>query len=192
MPGSEAYERAQGDQDRAKTFAYQQAQDSAIGQGQTAQAQDIANQTAVRTAPINELSAIRSNSQVQMPSFQPTAQSSAAGTNISGLIEQNYQQQVANSNNAMNGLFSLGGAALSGAGAAGGFGALFGSDRRLKRDIVHVGESPEMHMPVYDFSYIGSSERHRGYMADDVQDVLPEAVVTMPNGFKAVYYDMVR
>ena len=117
--GTAAYERAQGDQGRAQEFAYGQARNQAIGQGQTAQAQDIANQSAVRNSPINELSAIRSQSQVQMPQFQGTAQSNSAGTDISGLIEKNYAQQSANSNSFMNGLFSLGAAGISAAGKGG-------------------------------------------------------------------------
>lgn len=51
----------------------------------------------------------------------------------------------------------------------------FLSDARLKENIVYLGERDGL--PIYEWSYKGSSERHIGPMAQDVQKVNPDAVV---------------
>lgn len=63
------------------------------------------------------------------------------------------------------------------------------SDIRLKTGVEMVGHAPNG-LPLYTFSYIGSQERYRGVMAQDVLKLYPEAVTTMDNGFLAVRYDM--
>lgn len=61
------------------------------------------------------------------------------------------------------------------------------SDRRLKTDIRRLGKLANG-LPVYTFRYRGKSQRHIGLMADDVERVYPEAVVTGPDGYKMVDY----
>ena len=63
------------------------------------------------------------------------------------------------------------------------------SDIRLKTDIEKVGVA-ENGLPLYNFRYIGGDAVYRGVMAQDVLEVFPEAVSTMPNGYLAVRYDM--
>src|SRR3954469_16929302 len=48
------------------------------------------------------------------------------------------------------------------------------SDKRLKGDIVQVGELGEL--GVYEYCYIGSEVRVTGFMAQEVQKVVPHAV----------------
>ena len=184
VQGSQAAERSQGDFDRSRAFAYGQAQNQAITSGQDAQARSIANQTAVNAAPLNQLASLRSGTPVSMPQFQGQAQSNAAGTDIGGLIEKNYEQQSANANNFNSGLFSLAGAGVS----------MFAhkpSDRRLKRNIVRVGTTRALGLPIYEYSYVWGGDRQTGVMADEVAKVMPCAVVTMPDGYKAVNYGLV-
>lgn len=64
------------------------------------------------------------------------------------------------------------------------------SDRRLKEDIVHIGTWPNG-LPMYEFRYINGDRFYRGVMADDVEKVYPEAVVTDSDGYKKVRYDMI-
>lgn len=45
-------------------------------------------------------------------------------------------------------------------------------------------------LPLYEFRYLGGDTRYRGVMAQDVLRHTPEAVVTKPNGYMAVRYDM--
>ena len=67
--------------------------------------------------------------------------------------------------------------------------AVAASDIRLKTDIERVGIAANG-LPLYTFKYIGSEVVYRGVMAQDVLEVFPEAVSTMPNGFLAVRYDL--
>jgi hypothetical protein len=58
------------------------------------------------------------------------------------------------------------------------------SDRRLKTDISVIGETYD-HLPIYRFKYVGSDEWQIGLMAQDVEEVMPAAVVDV-NGVKAI------
>lgn len=76
---------------------------------------------------------------------------------------------------------------LGGAGQGLGLlGSLF-SDRRLKENIRRVG-TMDNGLPVYLYNYIGDARTHMGVMADEVEEIHPEAVVVTPSGFKAVNY----
>lgn len=63
------------------------------------------------------------------------------------------------------------------------------SDRRLKRDVVKLGERPDG-LGVYAFRYLWSELLHVGVMAQEVLKVKPEAVLTLPSGYMAVDYGM--
>lgn len=73
------------------------------------------------------------------------------------------------------------------AGAAG-----FASDRRLKQHIVPVGQDERTGLGLYEFSYIDDpvGKRYRGVMADEVLNVMPDAVIVGEDGFMRVVYDM--
>lgn len=110
-PGSAGYTTAISNEGLLKDNAYA----SAFGQD-AAQAQSAL--IAQHNDPLNELSALQTGSQVSEPgigTLAPTAQTGVSPTNVSGIIEQNYQQQLAQSNAAMGGLFGLGGAAIKAA-----------------------------------------------------------------------------
>lgn len=93
---------------------------------------------------------------------------------------------------------SLGGGSTGATAGGAGFGLLgtLGgaalSDKRLKKNIKHVGE--ENGHNIYEFEYNDKSYgagRYRGVMAQEVEKILPDAVITMANGFKAVFYDKI-
>lgn len=66
---------------------------------------------------------------------------------------------------------------------AGGVLGMF-SDRRLKKNIIATGDIILDTVPVYEFSYVwDKDERHVGVMAQDILEVMPEAV-----GIKDGYY----
>lgn len=53
------------------------------------------------------------------------------------------------------------------------------SDKRMKKDIKPVGKDGVLGLKTYEYRYKGESKdtpKHRGYMAQEVQKVLPEAV----------------
>lgn len=69
----------------------------------------------------------------------------------------------------------------------------FGSDRRIKENIVEVGVDPRTALTLYQFSYIGGDgRRFQGVMADEVELVYPDAVVDTDQGYKAVRYDLLN
>jgi hypothetical protein len=75
-------------------------------------------------------------------------------------------------------------------GSAGEVAAAKFSDRRLKTDIKKVGVT-DSGLPVYTYKYKGDNVTHMGVMAQDVEETFPEAVTEI-NGFKAVYYDLIK
>ena len=83
------------------------------------------------------------------------------------------------------------GSALGTLGAAGIKAGWF-SDIRLKRDIERIGETPELKLPLYTFKYLWDDEVHTGVMAHEAEQVIPEAVMVNPSGFKMVNYALVR
>lgn len=141
-----------------------------------------------RNQPLNEITALMSGSQVSNPSYASTPQTSVGGVDYTGLVNNNYnaanqqyQTQVSQNNALLGGLFGLGG-------TLGGMGIYKYSDRRLKDNIKRVG-TLDNGLPVYVFTYKGDDGPVLGLMADEVEQVHPEAVVTDPSGFKMVDYD---
>lgn len=61
------------------------------------------------------------------------------------------------------------------------------SDARLKTDIVHVGKTC-YGLPLYQFRYRTGEERFEGVMAQDVLEVMPDAVTVGENGYYHVSY----
>ena len=181
VQGSDAYGRAQDELARQKTFAYGQAQQQAIGAGTSAQATALQNQSTLKNAALNQLNALRTGTQIQNPTFTNAPSATAAGTDISGLIEQNYGQQSANANNFNQGLFGLAGA---GASFIPGFGK---SDRRLKENIVKVGEMANG-IGIYIYNFIGQSHTEMGVIAQEVLPIRPDAVRVGSDGFYRVNY----
>lgn len=140
----------------------------------------------LRNQPLNEYNALRSSAQVAQPQFQNPQNSMTNPTDIAGLINQNYGQQMdiwnarQQQNNAlMSGLFGLGGAALA------------FSDERLKTNVDQVGSLPDG-TGVYDYEYKDEpGKTYTGVMAQEVEKTNPSAVFKMSNGFKAVDYSKV-
>lgn len=152
--------------------------------------QAISQQAALRAMPLNEVSALLSGSQVQVPQAGQPAQVGVAPTDVMGAYDRQYQGQLAawnaqnqSNNAAMGGLFGL-------AGTLGSLGmrTIPFSDARLKENIRRIGTAHNG-LPIYSFRYRGDTMTQTGLMAQDVLHVKPDAVVTMPNGFMAVDYE---
>jgi hypothetical protein len=187
-----------GNQAIGQTFTQNAAQESFKNAGlaqQVAQAQSgfNANQAArnaalqelytSRNQPINEITALMNGSQVQNPNFINTPGAQIPTTDIGGLVNQNFQQQMGvygqqnqNWQSAMGGILGL------------GAGALKLSDEREKKDIDQVGtvfaydqEAERKQLPIYEYQYKDdpASTRHVGPMAQDVQKLDPKSVTTV-------------
>lgn len=103
------------------------------------------------------------------------------GQQISGLtgVLSNQTQARAQNMEVLGALIGAGGAAAS------------SSDERLKTNVVLVGKDAATGLNLYEFAYISDPERrYVGVMAQEVQQVRPEAVVEDKFGYLAVRYDM--
>ena len=154
--------------------------------GNSAATQELQKQLALRNQPLNEITGLMSGSQLQMPQFQgynPTNIAPApvfAGAQAQGAANmQNYGIQQSGANATTSGLFSLAGAAAP----------FMFSDRKLKSNIERIG-THKLGIGVYEYDIFG--ERQQGVMADEVEKVMPEAVVMHPSGYKMVNYGLLN
>ena len=151
--------------------------------GNQAALQNLQTQLTLRNQPLNEITGLMSGSQLQMPQFQgysPTNIAPApifAGAQAQGNAAlQNYGIQQSGANAATSGLFNLAGAALP----------MF-SDRKLKSNIKRIG-THKLGIGLYEYDIFGG--RQQGVMADEVEKVMPEAVLMHPSGYKMVNYGL--
>lgn len=108
---------------------------------------------------------------------------------VAGMQTNNYNNAMANDSSGMGsilGMAKMGMDIYSGGVSSKLWG---GSDRRLKENIEHVGETV-LGLGLYEFNYIGDSKRMRGVMADEVEAVKPEAVAYDDLGFASVNYGL--
>jgi len=63
------------------------------------------------------------------------------------------------------------------------------SDRRLKENIKRIGTNL-LGIGIYEFNYLWDKIKHIGVMADEVKQVIPEAVIRHSSGFDMVNYSM--
>lgn len=175
MPGSAAYDRAIQQQGQITNDAYNSLILSGRGQA-------FAEAKAVRDQPINEISALLSGSQISSPQAQGFNGATIPTTDNAGLINENYNQrmnnynqQMAQRNSIVGGLFGLGANLIK------------ASDKRLKTDIKKIGKTTDG-QPLYAYRYKAGGPMQLGLMAQDVEKKHPGAVITTPSGFKAVDY----
>lgn len=201
-PGTAAYDRAMGAVGQQENDAHLQTilaggqeqsrmmSDALAGRSQgysealnngnfrnSALSQGFNDRMTARGQPINEITALFGGTQVGTPNFQQTPQPGVAGTDVAGITQNAYNQQVQRRQNIMTGLFGLGSSLV---------GAIPWSDRRLKSNIVRIGTHP-VGVPLYEYDIFG--ERQRGVMADELEKVRPDAVHYDADGFAHVDYE---
>ncbi len=169
-PGTEAYRRATEAVNQQTNDAYNQLLLSGRGQA-------VQEALAERNQPINEISALMGGGQVQSPSFVNTPTPGVNGTDVAGITNNAYNQNMQAYQSKMSGLLGLGTA----------LGGWVFSDARLKSNVERVGTHP-LGIGVYKYDIFG--HRERGVMAHEVADVMPAAV--RKNGeFYQVNYSMI-
>jgi hypothetical protein len=173
-----------GDRDRSQTRNADRGKDAGrAGAGKTQRPnQQPAQKTAQRPS--------------QRPSPKPAAQRPSErpsqprrDTAFSGV--QSGAPTQAQANRGRQSMGGRGGAprvAQGGGRGGGGRGGARRSDVALKRDIILLGRL-ENGLGLYRFRYIGSSRVYVGVMAQEVQPIMPEAVVRGRDGYLKVYYD---
>lgn len=169
-PGTEAYNRAMTSVGQQENDAYNEL--LLKGRGQSVQ-----EALAERNQPINEISALLSGGQVTSPQFVNTPTPGVNGTDVAGITNNAYQQQMAGYQSKMSGLLGLGTA----------MGGWMFSDRRLKSNVVRTG-THRLGIGIYDYEIFGLEQR--GVMADEVAKVMPGAV-RKRGDYLQVNYDMI-
>lgn len=174
--GSEAYSRAMNDLAQTQNDAYQQAAYQSVQAGQQARNNEIQNSLGIFSA-FNPLSGYTG--------------SSAQGS--TGIYDNYYQGQLnaynANKANAQAGALGLLNGITAGANAASGLlGSLF-SDARIKENLRPVGQLFNG-LTVYAFNFPGEAVTRIGLVAQEVQQVVPEAVSQSDEGLLMVDYDL--
>lgn len=177
--GSEIYN---GEQDRlAKSRGDTLAslsQDATLAGGQEYDRQ-LQDALTLRNQPFNEVSAfIQGAPAMPTPQFQATPNYQVQAPDINAITNSYYNQQNANNSALSSGLFGLGSAAI---------GLL--SDRRAKTGIKRVGTT-DGGIPIYRFRYKSGGPVQIGVMAQDVEKIVPAAVIEQ-NGVKYVDYSKV-
>lgn len=147
---------------------------------------DLQMQLGLYNQPLNQVNALMSASQIQNPTFQAYTGANVNAAPVFQAAQQTgqdaqaaYAQQIAAANAKMAAIGALGGAAGT---------ALSGtsfSDIRLKSKIVRVGTHP-LGVGIYEYDIDG--RRERGVIAQEVERVLPSAVIEHPDGYKMVDY----
>ena len=147
--------------------------------------QGYQEQSYERSLPINELASLLGFSGgVSSPTFNPVAQTGVANTDVAGINQSAYANQMnaynQNQANAQSGLNSL-------MGLGGSLGAAYLlSDRRYKEDIEPVGILNNG-LIVYLFRYKGQDVYQIGLIAQEVEKINPNAVKEF-DGIKHVNY----
>lgn len=171
--GSAAFDRAYGNLTQSQNDARNSLLLSGRGQANT-------ELMAERNAPINEITALLSGTQVSAPQFQSNPQSQVAGVDYAKMEQNKYNADSAAYQAKMGGMFGLAGQGLQ---------LAMMSDRRLKENIRRVG-TLDNGLAVYTYRMKGDEREQIGLMADEVAKVRPEAVVRHPSGFDMVRYDL--
>jgi hypothetical protein len=143
--------------------------------------QAIAEQMQRRGMSLNEMNALLSGQQVQMPNM-PTfnAAGRAETPNIMGAMQNQYDAQLGAYNAQQAGMNSL-----LGAGAQLGSAAFMFSDRRLKSNVKRVG-THAIGVGIYEYTMMGMPQR--GVIAQEVQAVRPDLVKRHASGYLTVNY----
>ena len=192
--GSEAYRRAQMAQSQRENDLLLGATTQGFGVGSQANQQAFNQELTKYNMPLNTLSALRSGSQVQNPSFvNAPQQATTSGADILGASQMGYNAQLGDFNqqqaaqaNFNQGLMGLGGA-----------GIMKYSDIRMKENIKQIHWLPNG-LPVYTYEYkpefkdIAGHGNFVGVMAQEVEAVQPEAVITNADGYKMVNYGVLN
>jgi len=211
-PGTEAYNRAKVSLGMQQNDLLNQSQLTGLTAGNTLFNQGLTSANFGNTAqqqaynqaltnynlPLNTLSALRTGSQVQNPTFiNAPQQATTTGPDLLTAAQaqgqynmSNFNAQQAAQSGANQGLLGLGGSL-----GAAYMMAPAGSDIRMKENIKIVGAMPNG-LNVYEFEYkpefkdkpYNGHGKFVGVMAQEVEQIIPEAVYTLDDGYKVVDY----
>jgi hypothetical protein len=154
--------------------------------------QQLAQNQAIQQNPLNILQALRTGAQLNTANLpavgvsQPGQLANWQGADFLGAAQAQNQFNQGQYNAQMASNAQLRGSVIGAGGALGG--AAIASDRRLKKNIKRIG-THVLGIGLYTWDYLWG-QPFSGVMADEVEQVMPEAIVMHPSGFKMVNYEM--
>lgn len=173
-PGSQAGDAATQNFGMQQNDAYTQALANAIGQGTNAGNAIFQQGLQAQNAPYSQLGQLASL--LHGNNGPQTQYLNAANMGYQGAL-QNYGIDQAGKNSMMSGLSGLGGAAI------------MGSDERLKKNIERTSLEAIPGVPFATWEWKdGPPGRVMGVIAQDLEKVRPELVITREDGIKMVNY----
>lgn len=150
---------------------------------------EIEQSAYLRNMPINDIAALLgTGSGVQSPDFTPVSQVGVAAPDYSGMVQNNYNAQMQQYNTQQQAQAQMLGSIFGAAGTIGGKVAM--SDRRFKENIRRIGTLANG-ITTYAFNYIGNKVQQFGVMAQEVLDIIPDAVCFGEDGYMRVDYGKV-
>ncbi len=181
--GSDAYSRAMGDQANNTENARNQFMLDSYKTG-------FSSAQATRNQPINEISALLSQSQVSQPQFGatnsyaiPTTDRAGINANYDAANMNRWQAEQQQRQQMLGGLFSFGSSMIG------------LSDERAKKDKEKIGskkiKGTDKRAGLYKFRYKGEPSdgpKHTGVMAQEMLKKKPSAVTKTQSGLYAVNY----
>jgi len=180
--GSQAYQNAMTNFNDSYNDALNNAAFTSVQQGQNAFNQSLNN----------SISAANFSNMARQQTLNEIISSLAQ--NVSGYQVQADKFSAANNGQSKPserkmGVFELGANMASLAAPALGMAALAASDERLKENIEPVGKL-DNGLTVYRFNFLGSQVTQIGLLAQEVQEVIPEAVKEDEDGYLMVDYKL--
>ena len=202
VPGTKAYDNAMRTQAQSTNDLLLGATTQGFGVGQQANQQAYNQALTNYNLPLNTLSALRTGAQVQNPSFvNAPQQATTSGADILGATQAgfNSQQGAYNASQAQNAGLTGGLMGLGGTLGAAYMMAPAASDIRMKENIIAIGTLPNG-LPFYQFEYKPKFKNDKyaghgkfvGVMAQEVEEIMPEAVITRADGYKMVNYGVLN
>lgn len=148
------------------------------GLNNAAHGQGMTDTFATFNQPMNTYNQLQTGAQAQQPTFAGVPGANVAPTDVAGIINNGYANQVGAYNGTVQGVGQLGAAYML-------------SDRRLKENIDKVGETPGGNN-LYTYNFKGDNKRQLGVLAQELLKKQPGAVAKTQSGYLAVDYSKVQ
>ncbi len=155
--------------------------------GNQARQQQIEQAAYLRNVPLNDISVLLNGNAPSSPNFSSVPQVGVASPDYQGAVQNNYNsamnqynQQQASRSQMLGSIF----------GGLGSIGAAAVSDMRFKDHIRRIGTLANG-IATYAFKYIGDSAQRFGVMAQEVLNIMPDAVLVGDDGIMRVDYGKV-
>lgn len=167
---------------------YNQLSANATLQNQARQ-QYINEATYLRNLPLSDIATLMGTAGApQSPNFQPVANTQMANTDLMGAVYDSYNANFNNWNAQQQMQAANKGQIFGALGTGAGMVAM--SDMRIKENVKPIGELWNG-IKTYTYNLIGDVRTRFGVMAQEIKDIVPEAVIELDNGLLAVDYGKV-